>query len=137
MKTFKQFLEERFKSEHEPYIRSVASDARMDHYSDQDDHPRKKSEWGDCYDVSCRVARRLKTKYKSTRVVSSDDGEHSWVEIPEIKHYVDATHDQFGKTKREHIPNKSGRFPNNAVKVGSMKHKDYKLGIVNHEWEHG
>ena len=135
MNTFKQFLEERFKSDHEPYIRSVASDARMDHYEGQDDPVHKKSEWGDCYDVSCKVASRLKSKYKSTRVVSSEDGEHSWVEIPEIHHYVDPTHDQFSKTKREKIPNKKGNFPDNAVKVGNMKHNSYKKGIINHEWE--
>ena len=139
MQKFKYFLNERFKSEHEPIIRAIASDVRAKHFGKKSNRLAK---YGDCTALSCKVADALRNKgYKSATVVSSIKhsgapesvrgasrkvGGHSWVEIPEIDHYVDPTHDQFVKTKRKVMPTIKNQFANHAVRVGKIGSIDHK-----------
>lgn len=139
IKTFKEFLAERFKSEHEDKVREIASKARSEfldrEHSEPDPRPAfhstgrvargkdRFSEYGDCHTVSCHVANELKKHYPSAKVVGGEYGktEHYWVEIPEINHYVDPTKDQFGRHKhRLKAPRIKDRYPDNLVHVGHM-----------------
>ena len=145
MLTFKQFLTERFKSKHEDKIRQLASKAREE-YMAQNTHTSRavaQTEYGDCENVSHCVVKHLLPHYPSARVtrgnfygkttsgLHDDEGMsgHAWVEIPEIHHYVDASHDQFryyGKQyPRESIPQRGGRFPDNAIRIAPMHKKHY------------
>jgi len=139
MKTVLQYLQERLRSEHEPIIRAVASEVRRQHYGKK---PDRLAKYGDCTELSCKVADALRNKgYKSATVVSSTKhkdapeavrgasrkvGGHSWVEVPEVGHYVDPTHDQFVKTKRKAMPTVNGQFANHAVRVGKIGSIDHK-----------
>ena len=136
MKTFREFITERFKSEHEPLIRKVVSDARREYFF----KPNRFSRYGDCDMVAHYVARKLQDHYPSAKVVMSKNPKlsipdshpsdgltgHAWVEIPEIKHFVDPTHDMFHATPRENVPQKNGLFSDNVVKIGHTGSRFYK-----------
>jgi hypothetical protein len=158
MLRFKEFIVERLKSEHEPKIRKIASKVRTQYHAsgrglmvnkpDQRDYKQgdRFSTFGDCEDVSHCVRNALKKHYPSARVVDgkkyyTDKGDkrnpnkrapHAWVEIPEIGHYIDPTHDQFhnnfrtSRRNKRKVPRVKGLYPNRAIKIGSMNDKDYK-----------
>src|SRR5688572_33448178 len=118
MKKLRQILEEREKTEHEPLIRKIATERRADFYRQVHDRkPNRLAEYGDCGFVSHHVCKELKKYYPSAKVVSGDYVEHhrtgpqkgwdtgsyidhTWVEIPEIKHYVRSEERRVGKECR-------------------------------------
>src|SRR3990170_2080310 len=141
MKSFKIFIIERYKSEHEPEIRQIASAARQSFLSRLNKDPDRFAEYGDCTDISDHVVSMLKKKWPLTKMVSStkinlpsvrgpnkEHGGHSWIEIPEIDHFVDPTNDQFHKIAKSRInaPQINKLYPDNIVKIGNMKNKLYK-----------
>jgi len=150
MISFKQFLTERFKSKHESKIRAIVSKARWEnqkptHYGTQ---PPRFCEYGDCDTMALHAMRALRKHYPSTKMVATNDkilgqddvGGHAWVEIPEIKHYVDPSYDQFktGQHKfRNKPPSVNGHYPNNIVRIGKMdKHYKKEYGTPNHHpWD--
>lgn len=145
MRNFKDFLTEREKTEHEGKIRQIVSKARKDIYHQGFKNSNKPSQWGDCHHVACHVANELHKHYPSTRVMNgsfkNEENPHTWIEIPEIKHFVDPTHDQMTKVHKKNIPDVKGHFPDNAVKIGHMLTAKYKAHYINKEhddeWEPG
>jgi len=171
---FITLITERFKSEHEPKIRELASKARLDYYIKHakdkgftDASSKAPSHrlacFGRCEAVSRAVVKALKPHYPSAKVLNGyytspvtsthqlttfpgrkrrQEGSHSWVEIPEIKHFVDPTHDQMHHFhfKRETVPlTKQKQFPDLAIKVGHTEGEEYKRKYFSNEWikKHG
>lgn len=141
MLKLRQYVIERFKSEHEDKIRQIASQARTKYFAKGNKNkPKSATEWGDCGNVSNCVAKHLrKNGYKSAKTVGGDhhtkDGDvsvgHNWVEVPEVKHYVDPTHDQFRKRelashRKGNQPTIKGRYHNSAIKIGHTDSHEYK-----------
>ena len=145
---------ERFHSEHEPIIRGIVSKARDEYFRhidkvnpaasaiDRADTKKGYTDFGDCEGLSCHVAKRMKDKYPSAKLVQGKhywdqarnfltphkDSPHAWVEIPETRHFVDPSHDQFQNRYywKGKAPKVKGKYPDNLVKVGSMDSEDYK-----------
>lgn len=153
MLSFKSFLAERFKSSHEAKIRTIASKARQEWMETHAqthglhvDEPEKKmhkgsfSQFGDCDALAAHVHKALVPHYKSAKVVNGnfygkttsgmhdDEGMsgHAWVEIPEIGHYVDPSHDQFRAYPRKDMPQVKGNYPDNAIRIGKMNNQNYR-----------
>jgi hypothetical protein len=155
-KPLRGILTERFKSEHEQHIRQIASGARTSYYRDKynyktakgplskydpvdlrrkSNHPNHFSRYGECGTLAFAAMHELKKHYPSAHVCSSwykhpKKGmvDHCWVEIPEIKHYVDPSHDQMHNFEkhRKVAPTRNGNYPDSAVKVGHTDSAFYK-----------
>ena len=145
MKRLRDIVEGREKTPHELRIRQIATERREDFYGQHHD-PNRLAKYGDCGHVSNHVCDGLKVYYRSARVVdgtyyhhhrtgedrgelTGDSADHSWIEIPEIKHFVDPTHDQmptYHKNRKTMIQSKSGLFPDNAIKIGRMNGRNYR-----------
>lgn len=166
MLSFVDFLRESIRNKKDPHelaIRTAATIGRLEHkYKNDDDYEEDpkvrmvaRTSYGECDHVSHCVAKRLKTKYPSVKVVYSkkfgqpypDDPDgregltgHSWVEIPETGHYVDPSHDMFRiHGYRQFIPRKGGLFPQSAIKIGKIGdryHKKYysRGRLVDDSW---
>lgn len=138
MLTFRQWLnEKREKTEHEPTLRRHASDARSSFYGSVEKRPENSiAKGGDCGYVSDHVLSKIQKHYPKAKTVDGtyhhENGnivDHSWIEIPEIKHFIDPTHDQmhyYHKSKESTHRTKGGLYPDNAIKIGKTSTRKYK-----------
>lgn len=70
LERFLQFLAEREKSEHEPELRRIASEARSEMYHSGFKNSKQMSKFGDCGHVAHAVTKKLhQNGYKSAHIV--------------------------------------------------------------------